>query len=211
MRHLIAIVFSTIAILVNPLAHAAGDAEKGKTVALEKGCAGCHGVDGNSPNAQWPKIAGQGYKYLVKQLKAFRDNNLETSGRNNEVMYGFASQLTDEQIEDLSAYFSQQKVSGGEADPAMVELGYHIYRGGDKTKGIPSCMGCHGPSGAGNPASGYPKLSGQWADYTEQQLIMFKTEDRKNDMNQMMRDITSKMNREEIKAVSSYIQGLRYE
>ena len=210
MRHLIAIVIGTIAILVNPLAHAAGDAANGKTIALEKGCAGCHGMDGNSPNEQWPKIAGQGQSYMVKQLKAFRDNNLEASGRVNPVMFGFAGSLTDEQIEDLAAYFSKQKVSGGEADPELVELGGHIYRGGDKNKGIPSCMGCHGPSGAGNPASGYPQLSGQWATYTEQQLILFKSEDRKNDMNQMMRDITSKMNREEIKAVSSYIQGLRY-
>jgi cytochrome c553 len=208
MRHLIAVLVSTTALLTTPLALAGGDAANGKNIALQKGCAGCHGVDGNSPAATWPKIAGQGEKYMVKQLKAFRDNDINKSGRANAVMYGFAKDLSDQEISDISAYFAGQKLKFGEADASSVDYGLQLYRGGDKTRGIPSCMGCHGPTGAGNPASGYPRLAGQWAAYTESQLNQFKLEERRNDENRMMRDIASKMYPEDIKAVSNVIQGL---
>ncbi len=207
MRHLIAVLVSTTALIMSPLA-AAGDIEAGRKTALEKGCAGCHSVDGNSINPQWPKLAGQNANYLAKTLKIFRSNDSETYGRIDAAMAGMAKALTDEDISNLSAYFASQKMRTGEADPELVNLGYHIYRGGNKDKSIPSCMGCHGPTGAGNPASGYPALAGQWANYTEAQLLYFKSDSRRTDRNQMMRDITSKMNREEIKAVASYIQGL---
>lgn len=208
MRHLIAIITGTLFILATSLAMAGGDAANGKALTLDKGCAGCHGVDGNSAMAQWPKIAGQGEKYLIRQLKAFRDNDARKSGRVNAAMAGFTKDLSDQDIQDISAYYASQSIRIGEADPKLVKLGNRIYRGGDKTKGLPSCMGCHGPTGAGNPASGYPSLSGQWAQYTESQLLQFKSEQRTNDLNRMMQDITSKMTRDEIKAVSSYIQGL---
>lgn len=208
MRHLIAIFIAPFLILATPAALAGGDSANGKKLALEKGCAGCHGVDGNSAMGQWPKIAGQGAKYLAKQLTAFRDNDLKKSGRVDPQMAGFAKDLGNQDIQDISAYYASQKVRIGEADPKLVKLGYHIYRGGDKNRGIPSCMGCHGPTGAGNPASGYPQVSGQWAQYTRKQLNDFKSEARRNDTNRIMRDITSKMYPEEIEAVSSYIQGL---
>ena len=207
MRHLIAVLVSTTIFIISPLA-AAGDINAGKEIAVSKGCAGCHGIDGNSVNANWPKLAGQNAKYLAKMLRVFRSNDSETYGRINPIMAGTAKDLTDEDIANLAAYFASQKAKTGEADPELVDLGYHIYRGGDKDKGIPSCMGCHGPTGAGNPASSYPALAGQWAIYTEAQLLYFKSDSRRTDPNQMMRNITSKMNREEIKAVASYIQGL---
>ena len=208
MRHLIAVLVSTTALLTTPLALAGGDAANGKNIALQKGCAGCHGVDGNSPAATWPKIGGQGEKYLVKQLMAFRDNDVNKSGRANAVMYGFVKDLSDQEISDISAYFASQQLKFGEADASSVDHGLQLYRGGDKTRGIPSCMGCHGPTGAGNPASGYPRLAGQWATYTESQLNQFKLEERRNDENRMMRDIASKMYPKDIKAVSNVIQGL---
>jgi len=209
MRHLISIIAASLFILAAPMAIAGGDAAKGKTAATEKGCSGCHGADGNSALPQWPKIAGQGEKYLVKQLNAFRTNNLAKAGRVDPTMAGPAKGLTDAQIQDISAYFASQESKVGEADPKLVELGKKIYRGGDKERGLPSCMGCHGPTGAGNPAIGYPQLSGQWAQYTAKQLNDFKLEKRRNDgESRVMRDITSRMYAEEIKAVASYIQGL---
>ena len=117
MRHLIAVLVSTTALLTSPIALAAGDAANGKNVALAKGCAGCHGVDGNSPAPTWPNIAGQGEKYLVNQLMAFRDNDVNKSGRANAVMYGFAKDLSDQEIADISAYFASQKAKTGEAQP----------------------------------------------------------------------------------------------
>jgi len=208
MRHLIAVLISTTALIAAPVALAGGDAAKGKTTAMEKACTGCHGMDGNSPAPTWPRIAGQGEKYMTKQLHAFRDNDMKKSGRVDPVMAGIAATLNDEQINDLAAYYATQTSISGESDAEHVKLGLQIYRGGDKTRGIPSCMGCHGPTGAGNPASGYPQLAGQWAVYTEKQLLAFKSENRTNDQNKMMQDITSKMTRAEIKAVSSVIQGL---
>ncbi len=207
MRHFITILVCAVSLFLS-LPAVAGNAEAGKKTALGKGCAGCHGVDGNSINPQWPKLAGQNAHYLAKSLKIFRGNDSETYGRIDPIMVGIAKMLSDEDIANLAAYFATQKMQTGEADPELVTLGYNIYRGGDKAKSIPSCMGCHGPTGAGNPASGYPALAGQWAAYTEAQLLHFKSEERRTDRNQMMRDITSKMNREEIKAVASYIQGL---
>ena len=188
----------------------AADAANGRQLATEKGCIACHGADGNSPAEIWPKIAGQNAKYLARQLRAFRANDLVAGGRvsSDVVMANSVKDLTDAQIADLAAYFASQQVNTGQADPALVDFGYQIYRGGDKNRNIPSCMGCHGPTGAGNPASGYPSLAGQWAAYTRAQLQNFKGETRRNDLNRMMRDIASRMYPEEIEAVASYIQGL---
>ena len=208
MRHLIAVLISTTALITAPVALASGDAAKGKTTSMEKACVGCHGVDGNSPAPTWPKIAGQGEAYMVKQLHAFRDNDVKKSGRVDPIMAGIAATLNDEQINNLAAYYSSQKSSPSESVAEDIKLGLQIYRGGDRTRGVPSCMGCHGPTGAGNPASGYPQLAGQWAAYTEKQLLNFKSELRTNDQNKMMQDITSKLTREEIKAVANVIQGL---
>lgn len=207
MRYLM-IMLAGVFIVVCAPAFAAGDSANGKRLSLEKGCAGCHGVDGNSPSDAWPKIAGQGEKYLVKQLRAFRDNDVEISGRANPVMAASVQGLSDQQIDDLASYFATQQVTSETAASEYLDHGLQIYRGGDKRRGIPSCMGCHGPTGAGNPASGYPRLAGQWAAYTETQLNQFKAEERRNDDNRMMRDIASKMYPEDIKAVSNIIQGL---
>lgn len=209
MRHLITMLMSLTVLFVSSLVFAGGDVDNGKKIALEKGCAGCHGVDGNSPVPAFPKIAGQGAKYLARQLYAFRDNDLEKLGRVNPQMSSFASGLSDQDIDDLSAYFASQKANIGEAKADTAELGYQIYRGGDKSRGIPSCMGCHGPTGAGNPTSGYPALAGQWLAYTESQLKLYKAEERRTDPNRMMRDIATKMTPEEITAVANAIQGLR--
>jgi cytochrome c553 len=133
---------------------------------------------------------------------------MKKSGRVDPVMAGIAITLNDEQIDNLAAYYASQKPSPGESAAENIKLGLQIYRGGDKTRGVASCMGCHGPTGAGNPASGYPQLAGQWAAYTEKQLLNFKSELRTNDQNRMMQDIASKLTREEIKAVANVIQGL---
>ena len=102
MRHLIAVLVSTTALIATPMAFAGGDAAKGKTTAMEKACLGCHGIDGNSPAPTWPKIAGQGQSYIVKQLRAFRDNDMKKSGRVDPVMAPIAATLDDEQIDNLA-------------------------------------------------------------------------------------------------------------
>ncbi|MDX1698409.1 MAG: cytochrome c4, partial [Thiohalobacterales bacterium] len=137
-------------------AMAAGDPDAGKEKAAQ--CASCHGADGNSLNPEWPKLAGQHAGYLVKQLQYF-----EAGERENATMKPMASVLDAQGREDVAAFYASQKVSPGYADPELVELGERIYRSGNPESGVASCMGCHGPNGAGNPAALYPALRGQHA------------------------------------------------
>lgn len=179
----------------------AGDPDAGK--ARSQICSACHGQDGNSTNPAWPNLAGQHEEYIVKQLSEFKSGQ-----RQNAQMSPMASPLTEQDIENLAAYYASQKHKKLSADPEHIELGEKLYRAGNPKSGLPSCMACHGPTGAGNPAAKYPVLAGQHADYTVLQLKAFKTESRNNDVNSVMRIIAGKMTNAEIKAVASYIQGL---
>ena len=197
------LVFATVFSLAGSLtqAQAAGDAAAGK--AKSASCAGCHGADGNSVNPEWPSLAGQGDGYIAKQLHDFKDGK-----RENATMAPMAAPLTDEDMQDLAAYYSSQSLKEGAAEKSLVELGEKIYRGGNPSSGVAACIGCHAPTGAGNPAARFPALSGQHAKYVENQLNAFKSGARANDAGKMMRSVAAKMTEKEIQAVSSYVQGL---
>ena len=182
-------------------AWAGGDAAAGKAKAGT--CSGCHGADGNSVNPEWPKLAGQGDGYLDKQLKDFKGG-----ARKNATMAPMVAALSEQDMADLSSFYSSQTVQAGSADEKLVELGQKIYRGGNPASGVAACIGCHGPSGAGNPAASFPALSAQHAKYIENQLNAFKSAERSNDAGKMMRTVAGNMTEQEIKAVASYIQGL---
>jgi cytochrome c553 len=188
-------------ILINP---AYSDVEKGRE--LSASCAACHGNDGISLNPVWPKLAGQNPKYLASQLHEFKKG--PDGNRNNAVMYGIAVNLSDQDIEDLSEYYSSLKSSVGLTKDEYLELGRNIYRGGNMEIKMQACISCHGPNGQGNYAAAIPMLSGQHAQYTYQQLKNFQTSVRSNDYNKMMRNIVHRMTDEEMKAVASYIEGL---
>ncbi len=182
-------------------AGAAGDPAAGKQ--KSQTCTACHGADGNSVTPDWPSLAGQGSEYLAKQLMDFR-----AGARRNDLMSPMAANLSDADIADLAAWYSGQEPKPGAADPSLVEAGQRLYRAGDAADGLPSCMSCHGPTGAGNPAAGYPAVSGQHAAYTAAQLKAFKSEQRTNDAGAVMRGIAAKMTNADIEAVAGYIQGL---
>ena len=183
-------------------AQAAGDPAAGQQKAAS--CAGCHGMDGNSMNPEWPKLAGQHVKYLVKQLQNFKN-----MGRVNSIMNGMSAALSQQDMEDIAAYYENQQLQPGQADPALVDLGGQVFRGGNLQSGLSACAGCHGPNGTGNPAAGFPSLAGQHAQYIETQLRNFRAMERANDPGQMMRNVASRMTDQEIQAVASYIQGLQ--
>lgn len=183
-------------------AHAAGDPEAGKAKAAS--CAACHGADGNSVNPEWPKLAGQHAAYLAKQLYYFQDGE-----RENATMSGMVANLSDQDMQDIAAFYASQKSTIGEADPELVELGERLYRAGNPESGVAPCMGCHGPNGAGNPAALYPALRGQHAKYIENQLHGFAEGARHNEnARKMMQLLAERMTNREIRAVASYIQGL---
>ena len=181
-----------------------GSADAGKSKSLT--CTACHGADGNSVNPEWPSLAGQHASYAYQQLAAFKNG-----GRANVLMTGQAMILDDAAMRDLAVYFeSQTPAARAVADPALVDKGEAIYRGGDGDLGVSACIACHGPNGRGNPAANYPSIAGQWAVYTAKQLREYADGTRKTTgAVQAMRDITARMSEDEIVAVASYIQGLR--
>jgi cytochrome c553 len=197
------LVFAALFSMAGGMPQVAGAADAAAGKAASATCAGCHGVDGNSANPEWPKLAGQGEPYLVKQLHDFKDGE-----RKNATMAPMAMGLSDQDMDNLTAYFSAQTMSQGAADKDLVELGQKIYRGGNPASGVAACIGCHGPAGAGNPAARFPRLAGQHAKYVEIQLHAFKSGERNNDAGKMMRNIADKMTDKEIQAVASYVQGL---
>jgi cytochrome c553 len=195
------LIFATT-LCFNQIAQAEGNAAAGKSKAAV--CAACHGADGNSPSDAFPKLAGQGEAYLLKQLMNFKSGE-----RENAMMAPMVSPLSEQDMADLAAYFSGQKIVPGATPEEFVELGRKVYRGGNKESGVPACMACHGPNGSGMPAAKWPALSGQYSAYVEAQLKMFASGERNNDPSGMMRDIASRMTAAEIKAVAAYVSGLK--
>ena len=179
-----------------------GDAAAGQ--AKTAVCGACHGPDGNSMAPNFPKLAGQGDRYLLKQLHEIKDGKRQVLE-----MTGLLTILNDQDLADIAAYYSSQKNSVGAADPALVARGEALFRGGDLQKGMPACTGCHSPDGQGNAAAGFPHLGGQHASYIEKQLTDFREGERTNDGDSMiMRGIAAKLSNKDIKALASYIQGL---
>ncbi|GBG02015.1 cytochrome c [Azospira sp. I13] len=194
----------------NPEAAAKPDPAKGKPIA-EGVCGACHGTDGNSLAAANPNLAGQVPEYIAKQISNFKPGaDGKPALRNNAIMSGMAATLaTEEDVKNVAAYFAEQKLKPQEAkDEKLVAQGQKLWRAGDVKKGIPACAGCHGAAGAGLPAQ-FPRLAGQWAEYTENQLKQFRSGERGNDPEKMMRTIAAKMSDQEIKAVAEYAAGLR--
>ncbi|EGI77389.1 c-type cytochrome [Hylemonella gracilis] len=205
------------AALAAPAFAIAEEAQKAAAPDLAKGeakfaavCVACHAADGNSTIAANPKLAGQHPQYLLKQLQEFKSGK-----RENAVMKGFASMLSDEDMINITAWLAAQKPKNGFAtDKELVQLGERIYRGGIPDRQIAACAGCHSPNGVGIPAQ-YPRLSGQHAAYTEAQLTAFRagaanakaSGARLNSL--PMTQVAAKLNDREIKAVSDYIAGLR--
>ena len=171
---------------------------------VTKVCAACHGGDGNSVSAANPVLAGQHADYTAKQLA-----NYKSGERKNPVMQGMSASLSPQDMKNLGAYFESQKSKTRAAKNVdLVKLGRDIYRGGIMAKGVAACAACHGPSGAGVPAE-FPRIAGQFVEYTTAQLQAFRLGERANDPNQMMRVISARLSDLEIKAVSEYIAGLR--
>ena len=192
---------------VTGIAQAAGTALVGDAAAGQAKtavCGACHGPDGNSMAPNFPKLAGQGDRYLLKQLHEIKDGKRQVLE-----MTGLLTNLNDQDLADIAAYYSSQKNSVGAADPALVTRGEALFRGGDLQKGMPACTGCHSPDGQGNAAAGFPHLGGQHASYIEKQLTDFREGERTNDGDSMiMRGIAAKLSNKDIKALASYIQGL---
>ena len=176
------------------------DLAKGQQLAAT--CLACHTADGTRGSPANPILQGQHPEYLVKQLTEFKSGK-----RKNAVMAGMVANLSEEDMKHLAAFYASKTAKPGFAKvKETVVLGEQIYRGGLASKAVPACAGCHSPNGAGIPAQ-YPRVGGQHGDYSEAQLLAFRSGLRGTSAH--MRAIAAKMNDREIKAVADYMAGLR--
>ena len=190
---------------------AAGDAAAGETKVAT--CTACHGPNGNSVASIYPKLAGLGEKYLLKQML-----DVKSGERSIPQMTGMLDNLSEQDLADIAAFYDAQERQLAGARDEDLELGEKIYRAGNLNTGVPACTGCHTPSGVGNDPAGYPALGGQYADYIASQLRAFRTaandpenpEGRANDGDAaVMRGVAARMNDREIDAVANFIAGLK--
>jgi cytochrome c553 len=180
---------------------AQGDAGAGQ--AKSALCGSCHGVDGNSPLAMNPKLAGQSARYMVKQLQDFK-----SGARAGAIMASMVLSLSDQDMEDIAAWYSSQQPTIQGADPELIELAERLYRAGNSEIAVAACSACHSPTGKGNAPAGFPSLSGQHAEYTLQQLKDFRSGVRQNDGGEMMRTVVERLTDKELEALASYVSGL---
>ena len=189
-------------------AQAAGDAAAGQQkVAV---CAACHGDDGNSLMEMFPRIAGQHDSYLFKQLVEIKQA-AETNGEKGRMiaeMMAMMAPLTEQDLADMAAFYASQQAYEGATPENVVAAGEALYRGGDIQRGIPACLACHGPRGVGHSLAKYPRISGQHPAYIKGQLLKFRSGERNNDPNGMMRDIAAKLTDAEIELLAQYLSGL---
>ncbi len=202
------IMFVTVFCVMAPPASATGDAAAGE--AQTAVCAACHGQDGNSAVGAFPKLAGQNQRYLVKQLQ-----DIKSGVRPVPQMAGQTDNMSEQDMQNIGAFYESKATTVGQAKPELVELGERIYRGGIADKGVSACTGCHSPTGQGNGPAGFPALGGQHAEYIAAQLQAFRTgadqpeKGRVNDgETRIMRSTAALLSDLEIEAVSSYISGL---
>lgn len=183
------------------------DPARGQQIASQV-CAACHGADGNSTVPANPRLAQQHYEYLYKQLLDYTvRQGQQRPARENAIMNGFASQLSDEDKRNVAAWFASQVAQLDTArSKQTLELGQRIWRAGLPEKSVPACSGCHNPAGLGIPVL-YPRLAAQHADYIDATLRDFRQGVRRN--NPAMQEIAAKLSDSEMRAVADFVQGLR--
>ena len=198
----ICISFTLILLLIAPISFSmAGDVEAGKSKSIV--CSACHGQDGNSMNPLWPNLAGQHKQYTIHTLRAYQNGT-----RVDAVMQAQVMALTEQDLEDIAAYYNAQTMQKKDYDYGLAKKGESLYRGGNASTGVAACIACHGPTGRGNPGAGYPSLAGQHAEYTADALKGYIKTERKAGLNDMMQSLAPRLTAEEIEAVSEYIQAL---
>ncbi|WP_260261352.1 c-type cytochrome [Vibrio intestinalis] len=197
-----------VSLLASSSLWAQGVIEAGKS--KSQTCIACHGADGNSLLGIYPSLAGQHAKYIEKQLKDLKLGMTSNGdkGRYDPVMSGMAMPLSEQDMADLAAYYASLPIAHSTTPENVVEQGKVLYTAGDVERGLTACIACHGPRGNGTELSGFPKISGQQADYVKSQLMKFRDGSRGNDMNAMMRDIAKKLTDEDIDTLSKYVGGL---
>jgi len=204
------LVVATGIFLASQAVLAEGDAEAGK--AKSAVCMACHGADGNSLVPSFPKLAGLGENYLLKQMK-----DIQSGDRATPEMTGMLGASSEQDLADMAAFFNSNTIKVADASGPDLDIGEILYRVGNAETGVPACTGCHSPTGSGNAPAGYPALGGQHAAYLVKQLQAFRTgaDDQDNPAarnndgeTRAMRGVAAHLSDREIRAVSNYISSL---
>lgn len=177
-------------------------------------CVTCHGDAGNSTIPANPNLAAMPHEYLAKQLHDFAPQGDKPAVRTGpdgapSIMAAIAPALTAQDIQNVSLYLSQQKLdwdqAGNATNESTMERGQLIWRAGIVDRQVPACAACHSANGAGLPGE-FPRLAGQHPEYLLEQLKLFRSGDRANEI---MYDITSRMTDPDLAAVADFAAGLR--
>ena len=187
-------------VLVMSTVHAAGDVDSGAQKVQT--CAACHGPDGNSADPQYPSLAGQVPGYIAAQLAAFK-----SGVRDNPIMMGMVQPLSEQDMADIDAYYANRPVARrgiAQHELELASAGETVYRGGYQPLSVAPCIGCHGPTGHGIPPR-FPRVSGQYPQYLEQQLLAFKSGARESEV---MQPIAFRLSEQQIRNLSLYMSAL---
>lgn len=180
---------------------AATDAARGEEIVQGK-CFICHGAGGESSSPVFPRLAGQNAGYVVRQLADYKSGK-----RKSSTMQPMVEDLSADDFKALGAFFaSRPTVVHAIDDPELAQMGKFIFLRGNPYSGVAACATCHGAAAHGSEA--LPRLAGQHAQYTENQLKQFNNRERTND-NAVMHGIASKLSELELKAVAAYMSGLQ--
>lgn len=193
-----------VEINTNIVFHNGGNPTAGQTKAAT--CAACHGADGNSLITIYPKLSGQGAAYITKQLADFKTGSASETGRVDPVMAGMVAGLSEQDMADLGAFFASQKISKGNGKTN--KLGKKLYFGGDSERGISACVACHTANGKGVSQAKFPSVASQNVEYLTAQLQKFRSGDRANDNNSIMRKTAVKLTDADIDALAQFMSSL---
>jgi len=181
-------------------------------VLAQQVCSNCHGMGGSAVSPNFPNLAGQTAPYLADQLKNFRSHHRRDPA-GYEYMWGLSRSLTDEQINDLAAYFSGMTLQHQpiESDAASIAAGKLIFEDGIAAKSVPACASCHGAGGQGSAI--FPRLAGQHADYLVKQLDVFQRTNQRSSPETMptgmiMKNVAHSLDEQQITQVAAYAQSI---
>ena len=205
MNRILRIPLGLILVLATGFAHAqlAGDPKAGE--AKSQTCVPCHGAAGIGTTPENPNLAGQVPGYIADQLARFK-----SGARQNAIMSGMATALSEQDMADLDAYYASLEPPAGAVSEEQSEAarrGGQLFRGGDRSLNIAACMGCHGPSGEGIPTR-FPQVAGQKQSYLVSSLKAFKSGERQSD-GQIMNEISFLLTEQQMEDLAAFMHALR--
>lgn len=169
-------------------------------------CSNCHGMTGNSNSPNFPNLAAQQEAYLISQLQGFRAHT-RSDKDGYDYMWGITANLSDEQIQGLATYFSEQKALPLKNTNAVENIarGQEIFAHGVADKEVPACVACHGENAQGNQI--FPRLAGQHSTYLLKQLNVFQnTEQRPNGA--IMKGVSHALTKQNMNDVALYLESI---